>query len=212
MYLSIIHADSCFDRLMDWHYGIDTSLTRPFTQEEIAGTTHGDPTKHMSTSYISLLRLRRLLKLTQDDVIVDLGCASGRAVLVFANGPARECRGIDFDDTAIELARRNARSLGTHATKIRFEKADATRIKLGDESVIYMFNPFGIDTLRSVMSNLRESLRERPRRLRLCYHNPVHREYLDTLSWLTPVDRLGGILNETVVYEAGDAKRSVEPQ
>jgi hypothetical protein len=41
-----------------------------------------------------------------------------------------------------------------------------------------MFHPFGPATLKTVLHQLGNALRQRPRALRVIYHNPVHDDLL----------------------------------
>jgi hypothetical protein len=48
-----------------------------------------------------------------------------------------------------------------------------------DNLVLYLFNPFGEATLRTVIANLETSLRETPRRVYVIYVKPVQRRVFD---------------------------------
>ena len=47
-----------------------------------------------------------------------------------------------------------------------------------------MCNPFGRETLRVVMSNLEQTWRDSPRRIRVVYYTPEYRDIIDACPWL----------------------------
>ena len=64
-------------------------------------------------------------------------------------------------------------------------EGDATHFDLPTEpSVIYLYNPFGPQTMRDVVRNVDRSLTDRPRPLFVTYVNPLHRHVWDESSTL----------------------------
>ena len=51
--------------------------------------------------------------------------------------------------------------------------------------VVFLFNPFGADTLSVVAANLARSLTEEPRHVVVAYFNPVHRAVLEDTAGLS---------------------------
>jgi hypothetical protein len=79
---------------------------------------------------------------------------------------------------------------------------DAADYPFADETLVYLFNPFGPQTLRAVLANLRRSLETKPRRLRLCYYHPKHRDVLETAGWLRRTATMRGFKTHIEIYEA----------
>jgi hypothetical protein len=54
-------------------------------------------------------------------------------------------------------------------------------------TIIYMYNPFGEQTVREVASNVQRSLEQDPRPLLVVYYNPVHQHLLQEVPALQQV-------------------------
>lgn len=188
------------DRLIDLIYGVSTTAERRYGDGEARATRFGDPETNMPSYYLRLLALRRFLAPGRDDVFVDLGCGAGRALFVFARAGVARCRGVEFDATACWVARANIRSLrGSGAIEIA--ERDAGMYQFTDETIVYLFNPFGVQTLSAVLRNLAASLKADPRRVRIGYYHPLHRALLDDCPWLRRAATIRGFKTDIAVYE-----------
>lgn len=196
------------DRVLDWHYGIDTALERRYGEAEAARTRHGDPQTNMPSYYLRLLALRRFLRPAPDDVFVDLGCGSGRALFAFARAGVRCCRGVEFDPAACRLATANASAFRGRGRTIEIVHGDAAHYAFRDETLLFLFNPFGRATLRAAIENLRTSLIARPRRVRIGYYHPVHADVLEATAWLRRCYVVRGFKTDIAVYETRALSRS----
>ena len=188
------------DAIIDAAYGVYTLAERRYAAAEAAATRHGDPATNMPSYYLRLLALRDALELTSGDAITDLGCGCGRVLATFARRPLRYCRGVEFDAGAAGIARTNASRLRGRRAAIDVVTADAADYPFDDETLVYLFNPFGPQTLRAVLVNLRLSLELKPRRLRLCYYNPKHRDVIDATGWLRRTATLRGFKTHIEIY------------
>jgi SAM-dependent methyltransferase len=191
------------DLLADSFYRIDTRLENRHGPDAPA-TRHGDAAMNMPSYYLRLFALRRALRLQATDVVTDLGCGTGRALFVLAAGGARTVRGIEFDPKLCSLARDNVRRFGGY-TPIEIIEADAAIYRFSDETIVYFFNAFGPATLRSALAGLRVSLAENPRRVRIAYYHPKHRDVLDGCDWLRLSFTVRGFKTDIAVYETARA-------
>jgi precorrin-6B methylase 2 len=89
-----------------------------------------------------------LAELSEDDVIIDLGCGDGRIVVAAARDYGARGIGIDIDSELIEKAKQLARSSGVdHLVEFRAE--DATRTSLKNATVVFLFlTPGGNELVR----------------------------------------------------------------
>lgn len=92
---------------------------------------------------------------------LDLGCGKGKALLVYALAYGRSARevaiGIEYEPTLCETARKNALKLGGLAARMAVHCDSALNIELylkSELSIIYLYNPFQGETLRSVLMAL----------------------------------------------------------
>lgn len=195
------------DELIDAWYGTDTRRERRYDAASARRTRNADPTTNMPSYYLRLRALSRFLRPDARDVVVDLGCGDGRALCVFARRAVGRVRGVDFDATACANARRNAECLRGRKAPIDVIEGDVAEHRFVDETIVYLFNPFGPDTLRAVLESLRASLRERPRRVRLCYYHPKHAEVLAAAPWLRLSATLRGLKTDIGIYETNPVQK-----
>lgn len=189
------------DRIFDWCYGVETTLERRYDDAHALGTRHRDPETNMPSYYLRLWALRRFLAPRPDDILVDLGCGTGRALFIFARAGVGCCRGVEFDGGACRIAARNVRAFAGRGAPIEILHADAADYVFRDETVLFLFNPFGRATLRAVIENLRASLIAMPRRVRIGYYHPVHADMLDGTAWLRRRGVVLGFKTNIAVYE-----------
>jgi SAM-dependent methyltransferase len=126
----------------------------------------------------------RVLNAQPDDIVYDIGCGMGRILCLAARQPVKGCVGIEISPTFAEMARDNARHMRGRRAPIDIIHTDATLADYSDGTVFFLFNPFGERTLRQVLLRIQESLRQRPRPIRIGYGNPVHEDILEECGWL----------------------------
>jgi predicted RNA methylase len=180
-------ADLAFDR----RYGTDTyRWLEPagfgLAAEQVAGAEYYKPS-HAA----SLRKLLSRLDLGDDVVLLDIGCGKGRVLMVAAELGFAQARGIEYSPRLAAIAADNLKAFSrVRQTRTRFELLceDVRDYRLrDDETLIYLFNPFGREATASVVRALEASLQRRPRRLQVVYRAPEHRELLDTSPCLLPV-------------------------
>lgn len=140
------------------------------------------------TPYGHFFGILRHVGLGPDDTVVDLGCGLGRTVFAAAWAGARRAVGVEIEPTLVAAARRNHAASRLAGRDIEFVDAPAERYAHDDTTVLFMFHPFGRDTMVDVRTRLEDALARRPRRLRVAYLNPVHASVLDTSPRLVRSD------------------------
>ncbi|WP_127506185.1 class I SAM-dependent methyltransferase [Actinoplanes solisilvae] len=130
--------------------------------------------------------LRRLpLDTPQDYTFVDLGCGKGRTLVLAARHGFRHVIGVELDTRLSDIARTNAAAAPTADTDVTVHNLDAATYDWpATPTVIFLFNPFGADTLNAVVTNVVKSLDAAPRQVVIAYFNPVHDEVLETYPTL----------------------------
>ena len=134
---------------------------------------------------------------------VDLGCGKGRTLVLAARHGFARVIGVELDPRLSGIAHNNAAAYAAASPGgdpvISVVNTDAaTHTFPPVPTVVFMFNPFGADTLASVAQGLERSLKETPRRLVIGYFNPVHRGVLDA----SPVLRRRDLTRHWAIYEA----------
>ncbi len=178
-----------FNHLVDKAVGIETA------DEDIAAELGVDievlRTTQRSLGWAGVWRIVRSLRLTGDDVFVDIGCGAGRVLCGVGRSGARRAIGVELDLRMVELARRNAASLRGRKNEISIELADASVFDIPDDAtVVFLYNPFGGDVLRASVLRIVESLDRRTRSLRVVYVNPKEPEAFTDTGRFDPTSSL----------------------
>ena len=102
----------------------------------------------------------------EDFVFVDLGAGKGRVLMLASR--FKRLIGVEFAFALVETARQNFKRFGCIAEVVH---ADAADYRFPDDNlVVYLYNPFGSEVLRPVLSSLRKIAAERE--VFLLYLNP----------------------------------------
>lgn len=144
---------------------------------------------------------------------VDLGSGKGRVVLLAARLPFRSVTGVEISPRLHAVALAN---LERYRGRRRCSRVD---LVLGDAAayepppgdvVVFIYNPFGGDLFRRLVSGLEASFRASPRRMIVLYNNPVEAEALDgsavfrrVFAGEGPPDRVWRSCRQLRVYSAG---------
>jgi len=126
----------------------------------------------------------------EDFVFIDFGSGKGKCLFMAARYPFRKIVGVELSEELVEVARRNAaryRSREQRCVNLETFHANAASFPLPlDPSVYYFYNPFlDADVMSKVLENIRCSLEAKPRSAYIVYFQPLHRDLLDTASWLS---------------------------
>src|SRR5262249_58587141 len=119
----------------------------------------GDRTRYESASPRTFRRLIRAAAVAPEQrVFVDLGCGKGRTLLLAAELPFERIVGVEISGRLAAVARRNAEHWSRSRPgrpPIDVVEADAAVFELPPEPLLlYLFNPFGPETLGPVLDAL----------------------------------------------------------
>jgi SAM-dependent methyltransferase len=141
-----------------------------------------DAVPYSTFAYWSIQGVLDRLQLTSDDVLIDLGCGRGRVVCCAALRPARKIIGVDIDPDLCQQARLNAVRLRGRRTPVEIINSPAQDCDYSECTVVFMFNPFGRQTVSSVLAAIVDSIQRKPRSVRIGYVNPRHLFAIPALS------------------------------
>jgi SAM-dependent methyltransferase len=189
-YRAFLYSEWRFDR----QHGIDTRGLTP--DETVAAlAAHRDGLGYEATRPRDFERLVKSLPLHSPPAtytFIDLGCGKGRVLILAAHHGFGRVVGVELDSRLVEVARANLRSIRAAANgfpdNVEVVAADAASYPLPLEpTVLYLYNPFGEQTIRDVAWNVQRSLKEKPRPLLVIYHNPVHQHLFEEMPALQRV-------------------------
>jgi len=186
-YLRAGHAAA---QLCDRRFGITTS------DEEVARELGRAPDGNYrfgcrAISYLGIERLIRKLEPSGTDALLDMGCGAGRAICVAAQYPFSRVIGIEIDERLCALAERNASRLRRYAVRPEIVCADAAKYRVPDDiTVVFLYNPFSGEVLKTALTRVLESFDRAPRRLRLAYANPREHEMIASMQRFRTADMI----------------------
>lgn len=173
------NAKAClYDRILDIETGgvilhpqLDISLNR-------------DMIGYQPVFYGRLEKMIKGLKLTPEDVFVDLGCGKGRVVFFVALQRLKKVIGVELDRELFVVAQKNLHNLKINRTPIELKNCDASNFDVREGTIFFFFNPFGYETFNKVINNIKESLVINSRKIRIVYYAPAYLYLLDSQDWL----------------------------
>ncbi len=149
---------------------------------------------------------------------VDMGSGKGRALLVASEFAFAKIVGIELSSQLHGVAEENIKRYNPASQKCRqFELhcMDVVDYRYGPEPVVlFLFDPFGRETLKSVVANLEASLRANPRDAYVVYIYPQFEDVLQASSALRKVGAGGPPLrpwSRYVVYRASEGEPDGQP-
>lgn len=130
---------------------------------------------YQSSDWIATRRALRRLRPGPDDVLADLGCGKGPAVVLAARFPFRKVIGVELAPDLAAVARANVERARRHlrAREIEIVAADILTWPIPtDVSIVYLYSPVVGDHFSQLATRLLESFDEQPRPLRIVYNYP----------------------------------------
>lgn len=192
VYLSIFNTISIIkDYYYDKEFGIETRRWYLF-RDEIS--LHKDMHIYRPVSYEKLIQIINELKLSHEDVFVDLGCGKGRVIFLVAMQTIKRVVGVELNKKLVDIAKRNLSYLKLKKTPVEIVDTDAAVFDVNCGTVFFLFDPFGPKTLTKIIDNIEESLIRCPRKIRIVYFRALYNFILDNKKWL---------LRETKSYNSG---------
>lgn len=166
------------DGLFDLRYGVETQAWAELRTLSIRGDNRDHGARYQPTHVWPLRRMLHALQAqyTPGGAFVDLGCGKGRALMVAAEFGFPVIRGVEFAHELCTVAARNCAAYKRRRqlpAEFHIVESDVVSHRFaGDETIVFMFNPFAAGILNRVLDHLTDSLTTHPRRLLILYHNP----------------------------------------
>ena len=114
----------------------------------------------------------------EDFTFIDLGAGKGRVLLVASRFAFKRQIGVEFAADLVKTARQNIERFGCRAEVVH---ADASDYRFpSDNLVVYLYNPFGPEVLRPVLSSLQAISASYD--VYLVYLNPRNKSYVDEFA------------------------------
>jgi SAM-dependent methyltransferase len=155
------------DREFDRMNGVDTGgITNPNPAD---GPNWRDGVRHIAVDPDEFASAMSAVDADLSQLtFIDLGSGKGRALMLARQYPFKELIGVEFSGRLVEIARANG---------IETIHADATEYDLPPvPTLLFLYNPFGRETMDKVAERTRASLKASPREFVVLYLNPFQLE------------------------------------
>jgi SAM-dependent methyltransferase len=183
----------------DRRHGVDTAGVIAVEDLDHTGGRHGDGVCYGTVPLHQTEKMFRALadsapRPLRDFTFVDLGCGKGLPLMLAVLRGFGSAVGVELDSGLAAIARRNARAftarVGAADDAIEVLEQDAAAFEFPERpTALFLFNPFGADTLGAVLDRAVASVTRCPRPFFVAYYNTVHREILDGRPAMKPVRR-----------------------
>ncbi len=159
--------------------GINTHSIVNLNKLTLAGENSEQNHHYQGASYYILFSIFEKLPIeTKKFPLIDYGCGKGRALFVAEQCGFTNLIGVDIAKELIDDANSNKAVYvrKNSQSKIDFLFEDATKYLIPDNAqVFYFFNPFGEEVLQKVIDNIKESVKQHPRKVYCIYLNPKYK-------------------------------------
>ena len=159
--------------------GINTHSIVNLNKLTLAGENSEQNHHYQGASYYILFSIFEKLPIeTKNLPLIDYGCGKGRALFVAEQCGFTNLIGVDIAKELIDDANSNKAVYvrKNSQSKIDFLFEDATKYLIPDNAqVFYFFNPFGEEVLQKVIDNIKESVKQHPRKVYCIYLNPKYK-------------------------------------
>jgi Histone methylation protein DOT1 len=195
----------------DARFGTDTAaVAYPWNLPSIGRERTPEIHPYEATPAWLIREILRSLPLQPDRfAFVDMGSGKGRALLVASEWPFAKIVGVELSKELDQIAEDNIKQYRPAALRgeaFSLMCMNAVDYTFGPEPlVLFLFNPFGEDSVSRILANLKSSLIAAPRQAFVVYINPRFETLARNAGFLRRV-RKGGVWwrpwGRYVIYEA----------
>jgi SAM-dependent methyltransferase len=171
------------DHWFDYCYGTDTIEIIELDKLDITSENKRFGMRYEVTRARPLRKLLRVLDLPKSGVLVDFGSGKGRVLMIAAEYGFRKVVGVEFSRQLCDTARKNLVKFQNKLVRdlpVEILEMDVVDYEVRpDENIFFLFNPFDVGIVDTVVGNIAKSLEQDPRRAWLIYQYPEFRSAVD---------------------------------
>jgi len=176
--------------IIDYIFKIDTEDD---VSLQSLGFDKGTGNLYQGTPWHYLPSIINYLKVSNTDVFIDYGSGKGRVLLFAGRYEFKRIIGVELSKELIDISKNNLRSCKKMLRCKNFDLVNKNVIDYEvpkDSTIIFLFNPFPIEIINCVIENIKKSVSQFPRFVRLVYHNPVYAEHIERLHGLIRINKI----------------------
>ena len=143
----------------DKEFGVETATMVPMSKLSINSRNTAFACHYQPIGSQRFHEVMRRLPIDHSSfTFIDIGSGKGKALLLAASYPFKECVGVEFSSQLDAIAHRNFKSYrGPVRSNIRTVVQDATEFTFPDVPlVVYFYNPFEAAVIEPVLANLKQ--------------------------------------------------------
>lgn len=177
----------------DQEFGTDTDGIVPLWKLRIESPYREQGVRYQASSPDFIRTAIENLPIQPEEfVYVDIGSGKGRTLLVASEYPFRRIIGVEFSPELNAVAVENIRKFGSPRRRcddVSSVCADAANWEFpAENTMFFLYNPFGEDVLRRVLANLKASLIRNDREIYIIYNHPIFAHLLNGSDFLQRID------------------------
>lgn len=188
-------------------YFPDFSKNLPITASR---SLYSDSHENKESSWFAIKKAFNKIPIPCEEIrLLDIGCGSGKSMLMGMKLKFLEVIGIDLDTPSIEQGLRNCEKMKLFGSPTCFslKQYDAATFKnIADGiNLIYLFNPFGKTTMSKVVNNIESFVKNQPADVFIIYMNPLYLELFTEINCFETYYSSyfkGGNKKEMVIFRA----------
>jgi len=176
IYLPVIRI---WNLVVDKYYGINTELIIELPSlgldEKIGNRQESTPTRHIK-------QILSFSPINSEDIFIDMGSGGGRVMIAAGHFPFMKIIGVDVSSKLNDICQNNINKMKNRLKCKTFENitSNASDYLIPDEAtIIYFFNPFGIEVMKDVFHSIVESVSRKPRKVIIIWYNPKYEKELE---------------------------------
>ncbi len=207
------NSASRFDTKFEKRLGVATDPPEDNPED---GQIHPDQIAYVPISYSVLVPVLKIAGIGPKTHFLDYGCGAGRVLATAASLGAASATGVEFQADLVRQACTNLKAVKIFSdARMEVIEGDAMKYSVSPKTnLVFFYNPFIGETLRTVVEQIRESVERHPRELTIVFFNDSYfRDLIAGADWIRLIDQ-GVALSKTrwphpwSIYCAGTDKLS----
>lgn len=134
--------------------------------------------EYIPTPYFLLYKSLKKINLKIADIsLVDFGSGAGRVLEFFIDRNIKFAKGVEMSKNLTNISKLNL----SKYDNVVILNIDAQDYRITQEdNLFFLYDPFGAETVKKVIKNINNSLKEKSRKINIIYISPRHRDYFET--------------------------------
>lgn len=147
-------------------------------QDTVLKSINHDAHENQESSFFLINKAFYKIPLRFSDIhLLDIGCGSGKAMVMGMKHGFKEVSGVDLDLESLQQAKHNCAQMREYGSDTGYHlyTVDASVFDIPHGvNLVYLFNPFGILTLKQVLANVNAYAKKMGSPVYVIYLNPKH--------------------------------------